>query len=206
MRGPDASSSQDLMPGLALQLFSKCAIMGVRRDGHRFSGRRREVAGHAEKSQPVCHNTRAPEWAPFQKTTARLMRENMRSRRAILASIMACMRHNSSCRELKLILRHPAAQFAELRSYWTSCMSNRICICWDASLPLFFNSVGTGNTHATSGTGQSARKLEEDADTFVHATVDKNLAQSIIQARLAKKLNQKELATLIMEKPTVIQE
>ena len=185
---------------------SRCAIMSVLLDGRHSEVDDVRWLVMRKKSQPVCHNTRAPEWAPFQKTTARLMRENMRSRRAILASIMACMRHNSSCRELKLILRHPAAQFAELRSYWTSCMSNRICICWDASLPLFFNSVGTGNTHATSGTGQSARKLEEDADTFVHATVDKNLAQSIIQARLAKKLNQKKLATLIMEKPTVIQE
>ena len=52
----------------------------------------------------------------------------------------------------------------------------------------------------------SARKLEEDTESTVHATVDRNLSQAIQQARLAKKLTQKELATAIMEKATVIQE
>ena len=66
--------------------------------------------------------------------------------------------------------------------------------------------VGVTNKAATSGTGASARKLEEDSEHFAHATVDKSLSQAIQQARLAKKLTQKELATAIMEKPSIISE
>lgn len=62
------------------------------------------------------------------------------------------------------------------------------------------------NRHVATGAGLSARKLEEDTESTVHATVDRNLSQAIQQARLAKKLTQKELATAIMEKATVIQE
>jgi putative transcription factor len=38
------------------------------------------------------------------------------------------------------------------------------------------------------------------------ATVDRSLSQAIQQARLAKKMTQKELATSINEKPAIIQE
>jgi putative transcription factor len=71
--------------------------------------------------------------------------------------------------------------------------------------------VRTG--HATTqlkNTGQPAaahlRKLEEDSEHFAHATIDRSLAQALQQARLAKKMTQKDLAQLIMEKPTVVNE
>ncbi len=56
---------------------------------------------------------------------------------------------------------------------------------------------------APAGVGH-LRKLEEDTDTFKHATVGTELRLAIQQARLAKKLTQKELAALIAEKPTII--
>lgn len=57
-------------------------------------------------------------------------------------------------------------------------------------------------------TGEAAhmRKLEESTEDFKHATVDRSLAQAISQARQAKKLTQKQLATAINEKPQVIQQ
>lgn len=57
-------------------------------------------------------------------------------------------------------------------------------------------------------TGEAAhlRKLEESSEEFKHETVDRSLAQAIQQARLAKKLTQKQLATAINEKPQVIQQ
>jgi putative transcription factor len=51
----------------------------------------------------------------------------------------------------------------------------------------------------------SARKLEESED-LKHATVNKSLSKAIQQARIAKKMTQKELATAINEKPQVIAE
>ena len=51
----------------------------------------------------------------------------------------------------------------------------------------------------------SARKLEE-TDQLKHAKVDKSLSKAIMQARTAKKMTQKELATKINEKPQVIGE
>jgi hypothetical protein len=41
------------------------------------------------------------------------------------------------------------------------------------------------------------RKLEDSSDEFKHGTVDKSLSKSIAQARLAKKMSQKDLATAI---------
>lgn len=68
----------------------------------------------------------------------------------------------------------------------------------------------TGGTNASAHAGAAAashlRKLEEDSETFAHATVDRSVSQAIQQARLAKKMTQKDLAQLIMEKPTVINE
>ena len=57
-------------------------------------------------------------------------------------------------------------------------------------------------------TGEAAhmRKLEESTEEFKHATVDRSLSQAISQARQAKKLTQKQLATAINEKPQIIQQ
>jgi putative transcription factor len=51
----------------------------------------------------------------------------------------------------------------------------------------------------------SARKLEE-TDELKHNRVDKSLSNAIQQGRMAKKMTQKELATVINEKPQVIAE
>jgi len=51
----------------------------------------------------------------------------------------------------------------------------------------------------------SARKLEE-SEELKHAKVDKSLSKAIMQARMAKKMTQKELATAINEKPQVVAE
>jgi putative transcription factor len=57
-------------------------------------------------------------------------------------------------------------------------------------------------------TGESAhmRKLEDSTEEFKHATVDRSLSQAISQARQAKKMTQKQLATAINEKPQIIQQ
>jgi putative transcription factor len=39
--------------------------------------------------------------------------------------------------------------------------------------------------------------LEDSSDEFKHSTVDRSLSQAIAQARLAKKMSQKDLATAI---------
>ncbi|RLN32550.1 hypothetical protein BBJ28_00016198 [Nothophytophthora sp. Chile5] len=48
------------------------------------------------------------------------------------------------------------------------------------------------------------RKLEEDVDNFKHEAVDRSLSQSLMKARMEKKMTQKALATQINEKPQVI--
>ncbi len=57
-----------------------------------------------------------------------------------------------------------------------------------------------------SGESAHLRKLEESTEEFKHATVDRSLSQAIQQARTAKKLTQKQLATMINEKPQIIQQ
>merc|ERR1712137_122851 len=52
----------------------------------------------------------------------------------------------------------------------------------------------------------SARKLEEAEEAGKIAKVDKSLSKAIMQARTAKKMTQKELATAINEKPQVVAE
>lgn len=61
------------------------------------------------------------------------------------------------------------------------------------------------NASAHSGGVMSARKLEE-TDQLRHAKVDKSLSKAIMQARTAKKMTQKELATKINEKPQIVGE
>ncbi len=50
------------------------------------------------------------------------------------------------------------------------------------------------------------QKLEEETDELRHNRVDRSLSQAIQQARLAKKMSQKQLATLMAEKPQVVSE
>merc|ERR1712232_106887 len=63
-----------------------------------------------------------------------------------------------------------------------------------------------GNKSAHSATALSAKKLEEADDVGKIARVDKSLSKAIMQARTAKKMTQKELATAINEKPQVVGE
>merc|ERR1712232_433093 len=63
-----------------------------------------------------------------------------------------------------------------------------------------------GNSSAHSHTVFSAKKLEEATDVGSIAKVDKALSKAIMQARTAKKMSQKELATSINEKPQVVAE
>lgn len=75
-------------------------------------------------------------------------------------------------------------------------------------LCLFLNNnrIGAGgNSSAHSSAVMSARKLEESED-LKHDTVPKTLSKAIQQARMAKKMTQKDLATAINEKPQVIAE
>ncbi|CAI5736662.1 unnamed protein product [Hyaloperonospora brassicae] len=60
------------------------------------------------------------------------------------------------------------------------------------------------NKGAHSGATVNARKLEEDTEHFKHDVVDRSLSQALMKARMAKKMNQKQLGTLINEKPQVI--
>ena len=52
----------------------------------------------------------------------------------------------------------------------------------------------------------STRKLEEADEPGKIAKVDKSLSKAIAQARTAKKMTQKDLATAINEKPQVVAE
>ncbi|CAB9528175.1 Multiprotein-bridging factor [Seminavis robusta] len=63
-----------------------------------------------------------------------------------------------------------------------------------------------GNKSAHSHGALSAKKLEEADDVGKIARVDKSLSKAIMQARTAKKMTQKELATAINEKPQVVAE
>jgi len=62
------------------------------------------------------------------------------------------------------------------------------------------------NKSAHAGGGLGMKKLEDSTEEFKHNTVNQSLSKAISQARLAKKLTQKELATAINEKPQIIQE
>ena len=64
---------------------------------------------------------------------------------------------------------------------------------------------GGSNSSAHSGATINARKIEESDELKINK-VDKSLSKAIQQARMAKKLTQKELATKINEKPQVVGE
>ena len=65
--------------------------------------------------------------------------------------------------------------------------------------------AGGTNTSAHS-TVPNAKKLDENGETFRHATVSHEFKTALQQARLAKKMTQSSLATAINEKSSVINE
>jgi len=64
---------------------------------------------------------------------------------------------------------------------------------------------GAGSNASAFSAGMNARKIEE-SDELKHNKVDKNLSKAIQQARMAKKMTQKQLATKINEKTQVVGE
>merc|ERR1719460_548392 len=66
--------------------------------------------------------------------------------------------------------------------------------------------MGGTNKSAHSGAGANAVKLDENTETFRHATVSHEFKLALQQARLAKKMTQAALATAINEKGSVINE
>ncbi len=70
-----------------------------------------------------------------------------------------------------------------------------------------FGSGSNSSAHNNSGAGGTinARKIEE-SELLKIDKVDKSLSKAIQQARMAKKITQKELATKINEKPQVVGE
>eukprot|EP01138_Halocafeteria_seosinensis_P014986 gb/GECG01015298.1/.p1 GENE.gb/GECG01015298.1/~~gb/GECG01015298.1/.p1 ORF type:complete len:133 (+),score=27.26 gb/GECG01015298.1/:1-399(+) len=69
-----------------------------------------------------------------------------------------------------------------------------------------FASGENKSAHSATAAGTSMKKLEEDDEHFAHSTVPLSLAKSIQKARMAKKMNQKQLASAICEKPAIITE
>eukprot|EP00892_Ulva_mutabilis_P011394 jgi/Ulvmu1/8627/UM046_0028.1 len=63
-----------------------------------------------------------------------------------------------------------------------------------------------GNSQATTGTGMSAKKLDEETEDFHVERVNTELKKQILQARTGAKMTQAQLAKAINEKPNVIQE
>jgi len=62
--------------------------------------------------------------------------------------------------------------------------------------------MGAGNKH--NDLGRTAKRLDDDHETLKHKTVDHNLALNIQRARQAKNWTQKDLATHINEKQSVV--
>jgi putative transcription factor len=62
------------------------------------------------------------------------------------------------------------------------------------------------NKSAHTATVKSAKKLEESTEEFSHQTVSQTLSRAISQARLAKQMTQRDLATAINERPQIIQD
>merc|ERR1719486_255770 len=65
---------------------------------------------------------------------------------------------------------------------------------------------GTNRSASNQGAGQAAKKLDENTETFRHETVSLEFKTALQQARLAKKMTQKALATAINEKDSVVNE
>lgn len=62
-----------------------------------------------------------------------------------------------------------------------------------------------GTNASAHNASVNARKIEE-SEELKHAKVDKALSKAIMEARMAKKMTQKDLATKINEKPQVVGE
>jgi len=62
-----------------------------------------------------------------------------------------------------------------------------------------------GTNASTHNASVNMRKIEE-SNELKHAKVDKALSKAIMEARMAKKMTQKDLATKINEKPQVVGE
>eukprot|EP00127_Corallochytrium_limacisporum_P003354 Clim_evm43s148 gene=Clim_evmTU43s148 len=56
------------------------------------------------------------------------------------------------------------------------------------------------------GTDLNTLKLDEETENFHHKHVELNFGKRLQQARLEKKMTQKDLATKINEKPQIVQE
>eukprot|EP00927_Polykrikos_kofoidii_P031133 TRINITY_DN2679_c0_g1_i1.p2 TRINITY_DN2679_c0_g1~~TRINITY_DN2679_c0_g1_i1.p2 ORF type:complete len:164 (-),score=23.61 TRINITY_DN2679_c0_g1_i1:77-508(-) len=65
---------------------------------------------------------------------------------------------------------------------------------------------GGGSNKSAHSTVANAKKLDENTDTFKHDTVSHDFKMALQQARLAKKMTQKQLASSINEKDSVINE
>eukprot|EP01041_Mallomonas_annulata_P007234 gene7234-14761_t len=63
-----------------------------------------------------------------------------------------------------------------------------------------------GENKSAHVSSSGLKKLEDSTDEFKHSTVDATLSRAIMQARITKKMTQKELATAINEKPQIIQQ
>eukprot|EP00930_Biecheleria_cincta_P101901 TRINITY_DN93552_c0_g1_i1.p1 TRINITY_DN93552_c0_g1~~TRINITY_DN93552_c0_g1_i1.p1 ORF type:complete len:146 (-),score=27.55 TRINITY_DN93552_c0_g1_i1:68-505(-) len=65
---------------------------------------------------------------------------------------------------------------------------------------------GAGGNQSSHSVVPNSKKLDENGETFRHATVSHEFKQALQQARLAKKMTQAALATAICEKGSVINE
>eukprot|EP00419_Tripos_fusus_P024333 CAMPEP_0172709132 /NCGR_PEP_ID=MMETSP1074-20121228/53485_1 /TAXON_ID=2916 /ORGANISM="Ceratium fusus, Strain PA161109" /LENGTH=144 /DNA_ID=CAMNT_0013532279 /DNA_START=57 /DNA_END=491 /DNA_ORIENTATION=- len=63
-----------------------------------------------------------------------------------------------------------------------------------------------GGNQSARSVVPNAKKLDENTDTFRHATVSHEFKLALQQARLAKKMTQAQLATAINEKGSVMNE
>lgn len=95
------------------------------------------------------------------------------------------------------------SRFSFYRVEWSMKTIHRTNYC-SLLFPYSFRYGAGGNKSAHSGTALSAKKLEEADDVGTIARVDRSLSKAIMQARTAKKMTQKELATAINEKPQVV--
>merc|ERR1711920_96205 len=66
--------------------------------------------------------------------------------------------------------------------------------------------ISAGGNKSAHSQVPNAAKLDENAETFKHATVSHDFKMALQQARLAKKMSQAQLATAISEKGSVINE
>merc|ERR1712117_869522 len=66
--------------------------------------------------------------------------------------------------------------------------------------------ISAGGNKSAHSECPNAAKLDENLETFRHATVSHDFKMALQQARVAKKLSQAQLATAIAEKGSVINE